>query len=671
MKKILSTFLVFVMILSLGTMYPMNKAEAGALTETRTDIGSYDIQRFNNLWGTPSENVVVLFTPGENMNGKYFNKICAQYNSEKNCYVVIKKVWNLRDMAENGAVRYDVPENCIGLGFNYNPLIALSNTRIREMWLTWQQVKVGDEIRLSDVDVANQTLGADPKANFTAVRTEEPTTQGFFSGKTIVALGDSITVGGGWTEQLEELLDCRVVNAGMGGDTAAGAVSSRFDMLVPQHNPDIVIISYGINDCLAARLEKPTLQHIADYKAKMKTLYDKATAIGAKVVFQNANNIKVKTYEDSHNLDGRFAEFGGVQGYLDLWEQSLKDLARELNVPLVDLYNMWRNEIPNDAEGIAEYLVDNVHPNDKGFDKNMEVIEEAWTKAIPNLLGWLDPETDCTAVLEDGVIKNIAEGTKVSTLLNMYINAENVVRNGSGLSSDAVLKTGDALVVRTDAGLYMVAIEVGNYTVSFAATEGGTISSTAPISLAYGTAVSSLTFPTPTANEGYRFARWRCTDSIVSGNMTIVAEFEQVTHTVTFVAGEGGVLMGQTVITVLDGTSFSALPFPETRPRAGYEFVRWDKSVTGTKVKSDVTLTAVFKKIEEEKEFILGDVDGDEKVNPFDASLILRLDAMLISEDSINMDAADVSGDDKVDPFDASIILRYDAMLIDKFPADK
>ncbi len=67
---------------------------------------------------------------------------------------------------------------------------------------------------------------------------------------------------------------------------------------------------------------------------------------------------------------------------------------------------------------------------------------------------------------------------------------------------------------------------------------------------------------------------------------------------------------------------------------------------------------------------IYGDVNNDGSVTPFDASLILRYDAMIISSLD-NMVAANVSGDTRVDPYDASLILRFDAMLIQKFPCEE
>ncbi len=60
-----------------------------------------------------------------------------------------------------------------------------------------------------------------------------------------------------------------------------------------------------------------------------------------------------------------------------------------------------------------------------------------------------------------------------------------------------------------------------------------------------------------------------------------------------------------------------------------------------------------------------GDVNNDGLINPFDASLVLRYDAMLMDLNDISKLAGNVSNDGFVDPFDASLILRYDAMLLD------
>ena len=71
------------------------------------------------------------------------------------------------------------------------------------------------------------------------------------------------------------------------------------------------------------------------------------------------------------------------------------------------------------------------------------------------------------------------------------------------------------------------------------------------------------------------------------------------------------------------------------------------------------------------KEGILGDVNGDGKVNNVDAMLILQYDALLIKKEDLDLTVGDVDGDGDVDNVDAMLILQYDAELISAFPAEK
>ena len=81
---------------------------------------------------------------------------------------------------------------------------------------------------------------------------------------TIVAFGDSIThgaVGPGeidyesvyWNRLRKKIINVRnyvpvnVINAGIGGTTAESSVK-RMDSQVLQHNPDLLIVCFGLND---------------------------------------------------------------------------------------------------------------------------------------------------------------------------------------------------------------------------------------------------------------------------------------------------------------------------------------------------------------------------------------------------------------------------------------
>ncbi len=423
MKKTFTLFLAFLLALTCLCF------TASADDTVSTEIGSFDVDKFNNIWVEPTSNVVIVVTPGNSMAGLYYNKIYAEYDSAKGCYVIMDKVWNHRAMTtETGATRV-VGTNGIGIAFNYSPLSDLNNTRLREMWLVWQKLRVGDTFTLSDMDVSSKTLGTDPKINFTTVRSANPE-KGPYSNLKIVALGDSITVGGGWTEQIGDYLKTEIINAGMGGDTANGAYYSRFDLLVPQHDPDIVIISYGINDCLAVKTS-PTEAAITTYQSRLRSLYQKATAIGAKVVFQTANNIDVDYYETQYNSAGAYDSFGGVQGYLDRWEQSLRDVAAELNAPVIDLYAKWRSDV-----AAGDNLVDTVHPDGAGYDMNIEVMKEFWDSNVSLFVN--------SYYFESAMSAPVKAGTTVAAQLASY-GASNTLRisfAGNTLGENELVGTG-------------------------------------------------------------------------------------------------------------------------------------------------------------------------------------------------------------------------------------
>ena len=93
------------------------------------------------------------------------------------------------------------------------------------------------------------------------------------AGDTIVAIGDSITAGGGYlrdidavlAQQYPDLKIPKVVNKGISGQKAEDLVK-RFDKDVVQQKPAFVTISIGIND-VWHRLNKPHDEKIlAAYK---------------------------------------------------------------------------------------------------------------------------------------------------------------------------------------------------------------------------------------------------------------------------------------------------------------------------------------------------------------------------------------------------------------------
>ena len=80
----------------------------------------------------------------------------------------------------------------------------------------------------------------------------------------------------------------------------------------------------------------------------------------------------------------------------------------------------------------------------------------------------------------------------------------------------------------------------------------------------------------------------------------------------------------------------------------------------------ELTITLEFNAAE--ADVLMGDVNGDGKVDTTDAKLIMQLDLGIITEADLNVAAADVNGDGKIDTTDAKLIMQLDLGIITEFP---
>jgi len=102
------------------------------------------------------------------------------------------------------------------------------------------------------------------------------------AGSKVLALGDSLTAphgvkpGEDWPTLLAQKTGWVVINAGVSGDTSAGALA-RLPALLDEHQPQLVLVSLGGNDMLR---KVPSAQTVAN----LGSLLDLAKASGAKTV---------------------------------------------------------------------------------------------------------------------------------------------------------------------------------------------------------------------------------------------------------------------------------------------------------------------------------------------------------------------------------------------------
>lgn len=163
-------------------------------------------------------------------------------------------------------------------------------------------------------------------------------------GRNIVALGDSLTVGvgasqnqGGYISILEQRFNITIINKGISGNTTGDALS-RLDGDVLSYHPDIVIIFLGSNDYLRQEPRKNTFENL-------HTIIKRVQEKGAVVILLGAR--------------------GGALS--DTFAKDFAALARSTGSAFV----------PGVLDGIfgnTKLMTDEVHPNDAGYLKMADKI---------------------------------------------------------------------------------------------------------------------------------------------------------------------------------------------------------------------------------------------------------------------------------------------------------
>jgi acyl-CoA thioesterase-1 len=163
------------------------------------------------------------------------------------------------------------------------------------------------------------------------------------AGAVVVALGDSLTWGTGATPEtsypavLAGLTGWQVVNAGVPGDTSAGALA-RLAALLQAHAPRLVIVSIGGNDFL--RRLPP-----AQTRANIRAICREAAAGGAQVLLVGIPELSM------------LAALARSLGDHPMYEE----LAAELKMPLHG--GGWASVLSD-----AALRSDAIHANVKGYE---------------------------------------------------------------------------------------------------------------------------------------------------------------------------------------------------------------------------------------------------------------------------------------------------------------
>ena len=213
---------------------------------------------------------------------------------------------------------------------------------------------------------------------------------------TIVAFGDSTTATRGQLNIYAKRLaaaatlqpfDLKIINAGVGGNNTSLA-GKRFEQDVLRHHADIVIIQFGINDAAVDVWRTPpaTLPRISlkQFEENLKHFITASKSQGTQVILMTPNPMrwtaKLKTLYGKAPYAVNDPD--GFNKLLVNYAASVRKLANEHKVPLVDIYQVFRDYNKQPNQSIDTLLLDGMHPNDHGH----QIIAKLLVREIAKIL---------------------------------------------------------------------------------------------------------------------------------------------------------------------------------------------------------------------------------------------------------------------------------------------
>ncbi|NQT52677.1 hypothetical protein HQ576_11525, partial [bacterium] len=203
----------------------------------------------------------------------------------------------------------------------------------------------------------------------------------------VVAFGDSTTafrktIQKVYSVRLAEALKTQgiaaeVLNAGISGNTTAQA-KARLVTDVLWRGPDLVVVQFGINDSAVDVWKGATKPRLAldAYEKNLRDILATLKQHGIAAVLMTPNprrwapHTKARYGKPPYQPD----EPRGFNVALDQYVPVVRRLAKELGVPLVDVYRALEDYDAKDGQEMDTLMLDGIHPNDKGHAMVAELL---------------------------------------------------------------------------------------------------------------------------------------------------------------------------------------------------------------------------------------------------------------------------------------------------------
>lgn len=151
----------------------------------------------------------------------------------------------------------------------------------------------------------------------------------------------------------------QIINAGLSGDNAPHALK-RLNRDVILHNPDLVVICFGLNDSTVG------LDFLPRYEAALDQMMSELREHNVEVIFMTPN--MMNTHISCHLKEDWIREYAAktrkiqTEGVLEQFLSVAKGVCRKHGVPVCDCYQKW-NTLYQNGVSITELLANKTnHP---------------------------------------------------------------------------------------------------------------------------------------------------------------------------------------------------------------------------------------------------------------------------------------------------------------------
>lgn len=130
-----------------------------------------------------------------------------------------------------------------------------------------------------------------------------------------------------------------IINAGVSGDRAPGGLK-RVERDVLRHDPDLVIVCFGLNDCGSG------MDGIGDYISALEGIFKAVREHGAELIFMTPNTCAdhLSDFVTDKMFTEWVKEINRIQndGVLDAYIGAAKELCAKMGVTVCDCYAKWK-----------------------------------------------------------------------------------------------------------------------------------------------------------------------------------------------------------------------------------------------------------------------------------------------------------------------------------------